>query len=63
MDVRVFSIGEGAKPIFVVTFKAAEGAPEGLPSPPYMKIVREAARQRGLPEEYISFLDRVETAE
>ena len=62
MDVRVFSIGEATEPIPVVTFKAAECAPEGRPSPPYMKIVREAARQRGLPEEYISFVDRVETA-
>lgn len=46
----------------VVTFKAVPAAPEGRPSPPYMKIVREAARQRGLPQDYISFLDRVETA-
>ncbi len=47
----------------VVTFKATPSAPEGRPSPPYMKIVREAARQRGFPQSYISFLEGVETAE
>ena len=52
---------ESGTPIPVVTFKAAPGAPEGRPSLPYMKINREAARQRGLPEEYIFFLDRVAT--
>ncbi len=54
---------QAGETIPMVTFKAAPGAPEGRPSPPYMKIVREAARQRGLPQEYISVLDRVETAE
>ena len=54
---------EAGETIPVVTFKAAPGAPEGRPSPPYMKIICEAARQRDLPQEYISFLDRVETAE
>ena len=54
---------ETGETVPVVTFKVASGASEGRPSPPYMKILREAARQRGLPEEYISFLDRVETAE
>ena len=47
----------------VVTFKAAPGASDGRPSLPYMKIIREAARQRGLPRDYISVLDRVETAQ
>ena len=54
---------ESGETIPVVTFKAADGAPEGRPSPPYMNLIREAARQRGLPEQYISFLDRVETTE
>ncbi|MEE8516089.1 MAG: gamma-glutamylcyclotransferase [Alphaproteobacteria bacterium] len=54
---------EAGETIPVVTFKATPSAPEGRPSPPYMKIVREAARQRGLPQAYISFLDRVETAQ
>ncbi len=53
---------QAGETIPAVTFKAAPGAPEGRPSPPYMKIVREAARQRGLPQAYISALDRVETA-
>ena len=49
------------KIIPVVTFRDTGGAPEGRPSLPYMNIVREAARQRGLPENYLSFLDRVDT--
>lgn len=51
------------KSIPVVTFKVANAAPEGRPSLPYMNIVREAARQRGLPDAYIAFLDDVNTAE
>ncbi len=54
---------ETGTPVSVVTFKAAEGAPEGRPSEPYMNIIREAARQRGLPEDYVSFLAQVDTAE
>ncbi len=53
---------EAGETIPVVTFMAAPSVPEGRPSPPYMKIVREAARQRGLPQEYISVLDHIETA-
>ncbi len=47
----------------VVTFRDAGGAPEGRPSLAYMNILREGARQRGLPEDYLSFLDRIDTAE
>ena len=50
-------------PIPAVTFSATRGEPEGQPSLPYMNIIREAARQRGLPENYVSFLDQVDTAE
>ncbi len=50
-------------PVPVVTFSATGGVPEGRPSLPYMNIIREAARQRGLPESYVSFLDQVDTAE
>jgi soluble lytic murein transglycosylase-like protein len=35
-------------------------APEGRPGEAYLNLIREAARQRGLPAEYIAFLDRVE---
>jgi cation transport regulator ChaC len=54
---------ETGAPVPVVTFRDMGGAPEGRPSLPYMNIVREAARQRSLPESYISFLDQVDTAE
>ena len=54
---------ESGTPIAAVTFSATCGVPEGRPSLPYMNIIREAARQRGLPEYDVSFLDRVDTAD
>lgn len=44
----------------VVTYKALHGAPEGRPGRAYLNLIREAARQRGLPDHYIKFLDNVE---
>ena len=44
----------------VVTFKVPHAAPEGRPGLGYLNLLREAARQRGLPAEYIAFLDSVE---
>jgi len=44
----------------VVTYQGPQTVPEGRPSLPYLNLIREAARQRGLPEDYIAFLDRVE---
>lgn len=38
-------------------------APEGLPSQAYLKIVRAAARERGLPAQYIAFLEGIEPRE
>lgn len=38
-------------------------APEGRPSRAYMEIVRTAARERGLPVEYIALLDGIEPRE
>ena len=46
-----------------VTFKVPAAAPEGRPSLPYLNLLREAARQRGLPAGYVAFLDGVETRE
>ncbi|MCH7486632.1 MAG: gamma-glutamylcyclotransferase [Proteobacteria bacterium] len=46
-----------------VTFKVPAAAPEGRPSLRYLDLLREAARQRGLPAEYVAFLDGVETRE
>ena len=54
---------ETGKIIPVVTFRDTGGAPEGRPSLPYMNILRAGARQRGLPEDYLSFLNQVDTAE
>ena len=44
-----------------VTFWAPEAMVEGPPSLAYMNLMREAARNRGLPSEYVAFLDRIET--
>lgn len=44
----------------VVTYKVPGAAGEGQPGRAYLNLIREAARQRGLPAEYIAFLDRVE---
>jgi len=46
-----------------VTYKASPAAPEGQPSLAYMNIIRAAARQRGLPDRYVAFLDGTEHAE
>ncbi|RWI36109.1 gamma-glutamylcyclotransferase family protein [Mesorhizobium sp.] len=53
----------GGKRLAVVTYKVAQAAPEGRPGRSYLNTVREAARQRGLPDDYIAFLDRVEARE
>ena len=47
----------------MVTFKGRWPAVEGRPSLRYLALIREAARQRGLPPETIEFLDRIETME
>lgn len=43
-----------------VTYRVPRDAPEGRPGRAYLNLIREAARQRGLPAEYIAFLDGVE---
>ncbi len=45
----------------VVTYKVLHAAPEGRPGRAYLDLIREAARQRGLPDHYITFLENVET--
>jgi soluble lytic murein transglycosylase-like protein len=44
----------------VVSYQVPHAAPEGRPGPGYLNLIREAARQRGLPKDYIDFLDRIE---
>jgi len=46
-----------------MTYKVADAVPEGQPSQQYLNLLREAARQRGLPADYRAFLDRVEARE
>lgn len=43
-----------------VTYKVAHPAPDGRPGARYLGLIREAARDRGLPLEYVAFLDRIE---
>lgn len=47
----------------VVTYKVPHAPAEGRPGRAYLNLIREAARQRGLPPEYIAFLDKVEARE
>lgn len=47
----------------VVTYNVTQAAPEGRPGRSYLNTIREAARQRGLPEDYVAFLDHVEARE
>lgn len=47
----------------VVTYKVPRPAAEGKPGRRYFEMIREGARQRGLPADYTAALDRVETRE
>ncbi len=47
----------------VVTYTVPQAAREGRPGRAYLNLIRDAARQRGLPAEYIAFLDSVEARE
>ena len=47
----------------VVSYKLRWPTPEGRPSLRYLNLLREAARQRGLPDHYLRFLDNVKNAE
>lgn len=47
----------------VVTYKVRHAAPEGRPGRSYLNTIREAARQRGLPAEYVALLGRIEARE
>jgi cation transport regulator ChaC len=51
------------KELSAVTYKVGSAAMEGQPSRAYLDLVREAARQRGLPADYIAMLDRVQARE
>lgn len=48
-------------PVHAVTYTVLSDAPEGKPAPRYLATIRDAARERGLPDTYIDFLDRVES--
>ncbi len=52
----------GAK-IRAMSYIGPADAPEGRPSRAYLEIVRAAARERGLPAQYIAFLERIEPRE
>jgi soluble lytic murein transglycosylase-like protein len=54
-------IDENGSRVRAITYKVPHAAPEGRPGRRYFELIREAARQRGLPPDYIAFLDRVET--
>jgi cation transport regulator ChaC len=45
-----------------VTYKVPGVVPEGRPSRVYLDLVRDAARQRGLPADHVALLERTETS-
>ena len=47
----------------VLTYTVPHAAPEGRPGLRYLTLIREAARQHGLPADYVAFLDGVEARE
>ena len=60
----VFSLVERHKRacIAAVSYQTemTQQATEGRPSQSYLNLIRQAARQRGLPTDYITRLDRIE---
>jgi gamma-glutamylcyclotransferase (GGCT)/AIG2-like uncharacterized protein YtfP len=56
----VDAVGNGHS---AVTYRVPHAASEGRPGRAYLNLIREAARQRDLPADYISFLDSVEARE
>lgn len=59
---RVVEDSAGAR-LPVVTYKSPWPAPEGRPGRRYFEMIREAARQRGLPAQYVAFLDGIQMRE
>ena len=53
----------GNRRVPAVTYKVAHAAPDGRPSRAYLNLVQEAARQRGLPADYVSFIEGTEARE
>ena len=47
----------------VVTYKVPTAVPEGQPSLRYLNLICEAARQRGLPDHYVEFLEKITHAD
>jgi cation transport regulator ChaC len=54
---------QDGRTVHALTYRVPYPAPEGRPSRGYFSLIREAAKQRGLPSDYRAFLDRVETRE
>lgn|SRR5215831_19581965 len=52
--------GRDGQTVRALTYHVPYPAPEGYPSRGYLSLIREAARERGLPADYIAFLDQVE---
>ena len=57
------AVDAAANHLPIVTYKVPTARPEGRPGRRYLELLREAARQRGLPAEYQAMLDRVEARE
>lgn len=51
------------KRVSAVTYKAPRATLEGRPGGQYLNLIRQAARQRGLPPQYVDALDRIAVRE
>lgn len=51
---------QDGKTVRALTYFVAYPAPEGCPSRGYLELIRTAVKERGMPESYVAFLDRVE---
>ena len=57
------AVDEVGRRIPVVTYKVPHLAPEGRPALGYLNLIRRTARERGLPPEYVAFLDEFRARE
>jgi cation transport regulator ChaC len=51
---------QDGRTVHALTYRVPYPAPEGRPSRGYLELIRTAARERGMPESYVAFLNRVE---
>lgn len=58
--LRIDAEDRNGRIVRALTYHVPYPAPEGRPSRGYLKLIRTAAQERGVPEDYTAFLDSVE---